>query len=74
MTFVFPYARCAQPAGHLLQLYVECFSANLSTLFLFSSSIEYLTPPLLFVVKLEHAQHFFLSRQFIFKSMAKNAA
>lgn len=46
---------------------------NISALFLFSTSTEYLTPPPLFVVKLEYAQHFFLSRQFIFKSMAKNA-
>jgi len=72
--YVFPYARRAQPAGHLPQLYVKCPSANLSALFLFSSSTEYPTPPLLFVVKLEHAQHFFFSRQFIFKSVAKNAA
>lgn len=47
---------------------------SISSLFLFSTSTEYLTPALLFVVKLEHTQHFFLSRQFIFKSMDKNAA
>lgn len=46
---------------------------SIPALLLFSTSTKYLTPPAFFVVKLEHAQHFFLSRQFIFKSTAKNA-
>lgn len=70
----FKFLPHARHAAGLLWLSMKCL-LPLSTLFLFSPSTEYLTlPPPLFVVKLEHAQHFFLSRQFIFKSMAKNAA